>query len=275
MVEKSGTITVALGDTHIGSDVALGLPEWVITGATPEEDKKYFASIVTKWLHQNWVNAWDYIKTLAGIRGKYRKHRIVTLVSGDIVEGQHHLNNQCLSNPADQISLASEIFTQVANLSDGGVFAARGTPTHAGATYEYERQVIKNCGFLQYENELHLDIDGLIVWLYHHGRAGARPWSSSAASVAIESRLYAQSIGQQPPDYVFTGHHHRIDDSGIKSPTRAITLPSWQLRTTYGNKVASNSLNDIGLIIVRPDRSLDTTWARCESAPTIPPLRKI
>lgn len=275
MKDKPGTITVVLGDTHIGSDVGLGLLKWVISGATPEEDKPYEASIVTKWLNQKWISAWDYIKTLASIKGKYRKHRIVTIVGGDIVEGQHHLNNQCLTNPADQISLASEIFTQVANLSDGGVFAVRGTPAHAGTTYEYERQVVQNCGFKQYENELHLDIDGLIVWSYHHGRAGARPWSSSAVSVAVESRLYAQAIGQAPPDYVFTGHHHRIDDSGIKSPTRAITCPSWQLRTTYGNKVASNSLNDIGLMIVRPDRSLDTTWARCEAVPTIPPLRKV
>jgi len=221
------------------------------------------------------VRKWEYVKFLAGVRGKHRTHRIVTIHCGDIVEGVHHEMVQMLTNPQDQIDMASEILTQIANLSDGGVYATHGTPTHAGAIYGAESAVANRCGFRALDSEIHLDIDGVIVWAFHHGAAGKRDWSSASARVATEARLYAQDLKEPTPHYVFSGHHHIIDDSGIKLKTRALTCPSWQLKTTFGHKVASGRRSDIGGLIILPGGQLDESRARYEAAPDQPKLRKV
>ena len=113
-----------------------------------------------------------------------------------------------------------------------------------------------------------VDIDGVRVDLAHHGRAGFRPWTSSAASLASEIMLdYAQS-GLPLPHYIFRGHLHTMDDSGSKfENTRLIQCPSWQLRTTYANRVAGNTRrSDIGGILLN-DGKLDLSKARYKGQP--------
>jgi hypothetical protein len=261
--EKPGTIIAVVSDTHIASTTGLCLPEWTIQGAKPDESQTIKASAAANWIHDNWREYWDYVKNLAGVRGRYRKHRIVTLHIGDILEGTHHDTKQVmLPMLSDQIDMAAEIMTQVSNISDGGVYGSHGTPAHAGELYQAERAVSLRAGFRAYEPELHLQIDGLTVWAFHHGNAGKSDWTSSASRVATMSRLYAQDLDEAPPDYVFTGHHHVIDDSGHKLKTRALTCPSWQLRTMFGAKVASNRRSDIGGFIILPGGQLDASRAR-------------
>jgi len=272
---KPGTVTAVISDTHIGSSLGLALPKWTIQGAKADEHQELTASLASQWIYANWLEYWEYVKFLAGVRGKHRTHRIVTIHCGDIVEGVHHERVQMLTNPQDQIDMASEILTQIANLSDGGVYATHGTPTHAGAIYGSESAVANRCGFRALEPELHLDIDGLIVWAHHHGRAGARDWTSASASVAVQARLLALEIGEPAPHYIFTGHDHRIDDSGTKLKTRAITCSSWQLKTTHGHKVASGQRSDIGGFILLPGGALDESRARYAAAPDQPKLRKV
>lgn len=275
MPTKTGTVTAIITDPHIGSSLGLSLPKWTIQGAKADETIEITASPASQWIHRNWLEYWDYVKRCAGVKGKHRKHRIVTLLLGDTVEGVHHQSLQLLQDINDQIDMAAEIMTQVANLSDGGVFACHGTPAHAGGLYQAERAVAQRAGFRAFEPELHLSIDGTIIWAFHHGAAAKRDWSSSAARIAAESRMYAAELGEPMPDYVFTGHHHVIDDSGFKLPTRAVSCPSWQLKTTFGRKVASNRRSDIGGLILTPDGSLDTSRARYQGVPDAPKLIEV
>jgi hypothetical protein len=273
MLNKPGTVVAIVSDTHIPSTTGLCLPEWTIKGAKSDESVLVKSSIAGSWMYQNWCEYWEYIRHLAGVVGPSRKHRIVTIHVGDILEGVHHDTKQImLLDEGDQIDMAAAIMTDVANLSDGGVFGCHGTPAHAGEIYQSERTVAQRAGFKMFEPELHLDIDGLIVWAFHHGAAGKRDWASAAARVATEARLYAQDLGEPPPDYVFSGHHHIIDDSGFKLKTRAITCPSWQLKTSFGRKVASNRRSDIGGFIILPGGQLDESRARYGAAPDAPRL---
>jgi hypothetical protein len=265
--EKPGTVIPVFSDTQIGGSTALCLPQWQIRGAKPDETMPFEASLASKWLYEKWVDYWEYIKFLAGVQGKHRKHRILSIHGGDILEGVHHGSLQSLQDVGDQIEMASNIMTTVANLSDGGVYGAMGTEAHAGPGWCYERQIAKNAGFRAYEPELHLDIDGLIVWCYHHGRAGKRDHTSAAAGVAVDARLMALETGEPAPRYVFTAHNHVIDDSGEKLLTRAMTLPSWQLKTAFGFRVASGKRSDIGGVIILPNGELDTSRMRYYAAP--------
>jgi hypothetical protein len=267
MIDKPGTITAVFSDTQIGGWTALSLPAWQMKGAKPDEAVPYTANATGLWLYKCWVDYWRYICYLAGVSGKHRHHRIISIHVGDIVEGVHHNSLQSLQDVEDQVDMAAEIMTRVANLSDGGVYGVMGTEEHAGRGWVNEHRVAERAGFKRFDPELHLDIDGKIVWAFHHGRAGGRDWSSSAAGVAVEARMLALETKESVPDYVFTAHHHRIDDSGIKLETRAITLPSWQTKTTFGYKVASGRRSDIGGMIMLSDGSLDTSRMRYKAAP--------
>jgi len=70
------------------------------------------------------------------------------------------------------------------------------------------------------------------------------------------------------PNYIWRGHRHVIDDSGNKLPgTRAISLPSWQLKTSFGWRASANTVrSDIGGYIV-VDGLLDDSKARYKGQP--------
>lgn len=263
-----GTVTAIIGDTHIGSHTALSLPSWTCLGKNDEE-VEYQASIAQTWILEQWSDYWNYIKHLAGVIGPYRKHRIVVVHVGDVVDGVHHNTIQSMQNQDDQISMACEIMKSIANLADGGLFMTVGTEVHAGPNGSYEYRVAKEVGAKRIDQSLSLTIDDTNILAYHHGRAGKRPWGSTSASIAAEARLDAQENDEKPPRYVFTGHHHTIDDSGEKDPiTRAISLPAWQLRTAFGYRVAANKKrSDIGGVIMLPDGTLDWSRARYKAAP--------
>jgi hypothetical protein len=113
-----------------------------------------------------------------------------------------------------------------------------------------------------------IDIDGVLVDLAHHGRIGTRPWTSGAANLASEIMIdYAQS-GIPLPNYIFRGHFHTLDDSGLKfENTRLIQCPAWQLKTTFSNRVAGNTRrSDIGGILLNNGK-LDLSKARYKGQP--------
>jgi hypothetical protein len=236
------TIVSVISDTHLGSTCALMLPEW-----TNDDKQTIKASLPQMWLLECWNEYWNYVKALCGIRGKSRKARLVVIHLGDIVEGNHHGSSQLMPNLEDQESMAEEMLRPLAAMADGGFYCARGTEAHAGDAAQSEVRICKEIGARACEWTLLLDVDGVLFDCAHHGRSGNRPWTSSAAGLAAEVALDAATHGQPIPNYVLRGHTHTYDDGGLKvTGIRAITVPSWQLHTAYGYKVAGNRRSDIG-----------------------------
>lgn len=255
-----------VGDTHIGGYTGLTLPEWELI-ADKEEKLLYKANNAGLWIHDRWNEYWERVRTLAGVRGRTRVHRIVTIHLGDVIDGYHHNTLQAIPNPDDQVAMASEIMTQIANLSDGGLFVCMGTETHVGRNGAEERRVVENAGG-KYAPDWLLDIDGLIISAFHHGNASKREWTSSAAGMAAAAIVEAAQTGNPIPRYVFAGHNHIIDDSGEKvTGTRYVAAPSWQLKTAFGHRVAKGRRSDIGGLIILPDGTLDFSQARYMAAP--------
>jgi hypothetical protein len=261
-MDKPGTITAIISDTHIGGFTGLCLPEWYIDGERNEK-KKISASRAQLWIYNNFCEYWRYVLHLAGAVGKYRRHRIITIHIGDIIDGYHHNTIQTLVNTDDQVNMAAEIMTRIAALSDGGVYGCLGTEVHGGPNGSHERQVAQRAGYKLLAQELQLNIDGVEVLAFHHGSASKRQWTSAAAGMAARMKLECLDMGLPQPRYVFAGHNHIIDDSGEKVPgTRAVSLPSWQLRTSFGYRVAAGTRSDIGGLIILPDGTLDFSRAR-------------
>ena len=259
-------IIAIVSDTHIGSTTALCLPEWSYDSGNIDEngekiEASYKASKEQNWIYDNWLDFWAYVKKLAG-----KEYRIIAVHVGDVVEGDHHHTTQAIPNVEDQESLAVEILRPVANFD--GLYIIRGTSAHAGDMARSEVRVAKELGAKQCVFELLLSVNGIVMDFAHHGRVGRRDWTSAAAGIAAEAALEAAKSGTKPPRYVFRGHNHLVDDSGEKMPgTRAIALPSWQLRTEYGYRVSPGKRSDIGGVIVMPDGSLDLSKLRYFAAP--------
>ena len=261
-----GTVTALVSDTHIGSWTGIALHSWKcdtgeLTAGGEPIYKEIIATPAQDWLYEKWLDYWAAVKALAG-----KRHRIVVIHLGDIVDGLHHNSPQCMPNLADQEDMAVEILKPICNMAHTAIFI-RGTETHVGMMAQSEVRIAQELG-AKCPFEAILDIDGLLVDVAHHGRAGRRDWTSAAAGIASQAVMEASLAGRPLPRYVFRGHNHTVDDSGEKLPgTRAVAMPSWQLRTAFGYRISAGTTSDIGGVIIRPDGQLDMSRIRYVGAP--------
>lgn len=255
------TVVAVVTDTHVGGSTALALPTY-----RTDEDQILQSSPAQRWLYDNWLNYWEYVKQLAGINGRRRKCRLIVIHLGDVIDGQHHGAIQMLSNLADQEEMACELLRPVVSMADG-YYQIRGTEAHAGMSGQSEVRISRELGAKACEYELDLEIDGVLYNCAHHGRAGGRDWASSAANVAAEITLDRALSQREIPSFILRGHRHRLDDSGAKLPgVRAIGCPSWQLLNAFGYKIASGRRSDIGGLVFS-DGTPDFSHARYLAAP--------
>jgi len=266
MVAK--TIVAIISDTHIGSSTALAPPTFTIHNRDTDEEQIVDYNRLQSWLWGNWIDYWDYVKFLAGWTSKKkRKHRIIVVHVGDVIDGNHHGSNQIIQDVGDQALVAIEILTPIVDMADA-TFGILGTEAHAGSGQADEIGIYKLLGVTEYNQNLMIEIDGKLHDFAHHGRTGTRPWTSAAASIGVEVLLDCGRAGLPYPDYIWRGHKHEIDDSGNKlEGTRVISLPSWQLKTAFVNRVAANKRrSDIGGYIVNGG-IIDDTKSRYQGQP--------
>jgi len=258
----SGTVLAIISDTHVGSSTALAPLEFVVHNRSDFEAQVTQANKLQRWLYECWTDYWAHVFKLA------KKKRLIVVHCGDLVDGLHHGSLQVMNEVSDQVEAFEELMLPVLAKA-GGFYGVLGTgPSHAGQDNATEAQLYRDLGAIEFGQTLTLDIDGTIHDFAHHGRAGARPWTSSAANLATEVIMDYASQNMPLPNYIWRGHRHVIDDSGNKLPgTRAISLPSWQLKTSFGWRASANTVrSDIGGYIV-VDGLLDDSKARYKGQP--------
>lgn len=268
------TIFAIVSDLHIGSTTALAPPQFEAHQRNVKEKQLVHANELQRWLWDSWTEFWNYVDTLAYEGEKYRKHHIVVAFLGDIIDGIHHNTPQVMHEKNDQIRIAQDILQPIVDHVDAS-FGILGTSAHAGAAGTDEANIYQNIGVTDYGSHFPLRIDGLVHDLRHHGRIGARPWTSQAAAVGVEVMVDYIESGLHPPDYIWRAHNHIIDDSGLKlKGTRALTLPSFQLKTDYAWKVSGRIRSDIGGFIMDGAR-LDDSRARYSGSPEGLEIREV
>lgn len=257
----TGTILVVLSDSHIGSSTAVSPLRFTVHNRSNYEAQVMEANRLQKWLYANWIDFFDYVKS------KSKKHRIIVAHLGDVIDYNHHGSTQLVQEVGDQVEMAKTLLMPYREIADRFI-GILGTAAHAGQDHATESDLYRQLGADYIEQQMTIDIDGVTIDLAHHGRIGTRPWSSGAANLAAEIMLdYAQS-GLPLPNYIFRGHLHVLDDSGSKfENTRLIQCPSWQLKTTYANRVAGNTRrSDIGGVLLN-DGKLDLSHSRYSGQP--------
>lgn len=242
----SGTVLAIVSDTHVGSSTALAPLEFSVHNRSDYEAQVTKANKLQKWLYECWTDYWDYVFKLA------KKKRLIVVHCGDLVDGVHHGSLQVMNEVEDQAEACLELMMPIVAKCDG-FFGVLGTgPSHAGMDNSTEAALYRQLGAVEFGQHLTLDIDGILHTFFHHGRSGYRPWTSSSAGLAAEVMLDFAQEGLPLPNFIWTGHTHRTDDSGSKfASTRAISLPSWQLKTSFGYKVSAGTIrSDIGGYLV-------------------------
>lgn len=262
----TGSILVILSDTHIGSSTALSPLEFDVHTRYSLEAQHTQANRMQQWLYECWTDFWQYAYSLQG-KGKNKK-RLIVVHCGDVIDGVHNNSLQLMPEIGDQMAVAIQLLEPIA-IKANAFFGILGTGAHAGQDNTNEAALYRQLSAQDYGYQLTLDIDGYIHAFYHHGRAGQRPWTSAAAGMAAEVMLDFAQSGLPLPNFVWSGHVHRADDSGNKfQNTRAISLPNWQLKSSFGWKVGSGTVrSDIGGYIVIDGHIVDDSHSRYMGQP--------
>lgn len=258
----SGTVLAIITDTHVGSSTALAPLEFNVHSRSENEAQKTSANKLQRWLYDCWMDYWEYVFKHA------MKRRLIVVHCGDVIDGVHHNSLQVMNEIGDQMEAAIRLLKPIVERADA-FFGVLGTgPSHAGQDNSTEVALYKELGAREIGHQLTLDVDGIVHDFAHHGRAGFRPWSSSAAGQASEVLIDCAVRGMKPPAFIWRGHNHVIDDSGSRVPgVRSIALPSWQLRTSYGWRVSANTTrSDIGGYLV-VDGVVDDSRSRYAGQP--------
>lgn len=259
-------VLAIIGDTQFGGSTAISTEKFVIHNRYTLEEQVASANRLQRWLLECWNNYWEYVYYLRGKGRKEKKLYVVHL--GDVIDGNHHNTNQIVHDVHDQVKIAIEMLEPIRMKADQfiGIFGTE--PSHAGQDHVTEAEIYRDLQADQVGHAITLDIDGTLIDLAHHGRSGARPWTSSAVNLGAEVLIdYAQQ-GHKIPNYIFRGHCHKFTDSGSHFVnTRVIQCPSWQLKTSHGWRVSTNTVrSDIGGVILH-DGILDLTKVRYKGQP--------
>lgn len=225
-------LLVVMGDTHFGGFTAVSPPEVQTDSGQVVKGNKIQAAMYALWLQ-------DFQNIKKRLTGK----RLIVVHMGDVIEGEHHDALAHLPDVKDQESLAVVMLTPWRNLSDK-FYMIKGTEAHAGGQHMSERRIAHELAATSLDFHLPLDVDGTLCDFAHHS-------SGTARTIGLQIIEDCISDGQPIPRYVFRAHRHVIVDSGEHWPLmRVMTIPAWQLRTSYGWKVAPNKRAALGMVVM-------------------------
>ncbi len=224
----------------------------------------YEASKAQRWLWQNWLAFWERVEK---VRDK-EKAKLYQVWNGDLTEGSHHGSTQILSgNSSVQAAVVAATMKVPLDLKPDKLWLIRGTEAHVGKSGEGEekiadglsrdkRPIVKD-GDTGTSSHWHakMEVQGVRLDFAHHGRIGQRPWTEQNIVNLLAFQIWVEHHrrGEPPPHFAVRSHFHTFADTANAHPTRVIQTPAWQLHTAFAHKVVTESLADIGgvLILIR------------------------
>lgn len=250
-----------VSDLHAGGTTALSPPRIRL-----DDGGEYVAHKTQVWLWERWGDFWRH----AAIRRKVLGARLYIVFNGDLVEGDHHGTTQIMSgNPNAQAAALNAAMEAPLALEPDKLFIVRGTAAHAGKSGSAEERIAdglrrdkrpvigdRDTGAASWWH-LYLACHGVRIDIAHHGRTGLREHTRGSQAVLHAHDILLSYIKRQedPPHLCLRGHHHKFNDSTDACPVRVVTGGAWQFATEHIHKIATDSVSDIGglLVAIQPD----------------------
>jgi hypothetical protein len=257
-------ITLLLAsDTHCGSTIGLCPPE----GVRLDDGQEVHPSKPQQWLW--WC--WEQVHQRAAQWAKEAGGHLWVVLNGDLVDGDHHGTAQIMSrHPDAQSYIAERTFSVTQVLKPARVFVVRGTEVHSGTSGSAEEGIAKRLGaerdpetHLWSRWHLRLRVHGKLVDVQHHGKGlGRLPHTKQNGANSLAWRVwqtYAERSLEAPALVVRSHLHQYADSFGAHRQTRALFLPSFQLKTAYVHRVAADEIADVGaaVVVIEPDGRMD------------------
>lgn len=249
-------VLAVTNDQHCGSTVALCPPQISL-----DDGGHYSASPLQGDIWNCWGNYWDRVEQTTKKLGA----GLIQIFNGDLTEGDHHGTTQILTgNPTAQSMVVNAALAIPKALNPESMFFVRGTEAHVGKSGAFEERIadgLKRDGMPVIGDpstgtaswwHLRREIGGVRLDVAHHGRTGQREHTRGSAAVlhAHDILLAYVKANELPPHLCLRAHYHKFNDSGDACPVRVVTNGAWQLKTSHGHKVVTDSLSEIGGIIV-------------------------
>lgn len=252
----SSVVFAITSDQHCGSSVALCPPKIEL-----DDGGVYEASRAQQWLWQNWLSFW---KRVEQVRDR-EKADLYQVWNGDLTEGNHHGSTQILSgNSSVQSQVVAAAMAVPLDLEPDKLWLIRGTEAHVGKSGEGEEKIAD--GLRRNKNPIvkdkdngtsshwhaKVEVDGVRLDFAHHGRMGQRPWTEQNIVNLLAFQIWVEHHRREepPPHLAIRGHLHRFADSAGAHKTRVIQTPAWQLHTAFTHRVVTESMADIGGVIL-------------------------
>lgn len=242
---------VVVSDMHSGSNYALFLPrEWhgIKTSHIPRSQQIKIRAHFEVFC--------DAIATSRGDK------KIELIHDGDAIDGDHHQSGDvCSVNPLEQadihIELMQELQRRIGWRRGDELYYTRGTQVHVNEFENYigkELNAMLNGDYYVYD-VLELETNGRLSAFTHHGPGRGKGANEGNPMRTWLKNIYYDALNdrRRAPDIVYTGHVHDptyntyVYRNGMNFETmHGVILPSWQMKTTFGYKVAPMSRNKIG-----------------------------
>lgn len=254
-------LIVVVNDLHQGSPFALAPARW----RRPEGNELPLNELQHQIL-EHYVHCWQRIRMMR------RGARLIVVVDGDVVEGQHHGSTQTvISNIATQEAMAVAVIEsglQIAKFNPAKGDSIRfvsGSDAHDGQDGQSMERVARAVLGLDPQdstrassNILQLSVNGTRFDFTHKPGSGPgnrnhtkgnsfTAWLKSLYDIALES-------GKQPPRYVITAHHHEYlrRDAYRADGNVAVTgyiAPAWKVKDSFVHMVAPFALSNVGMLV--------------------------
>jgi len=253
-IERVDTLNICLSDFHSGGSTALFPPifwQFQHVNHTPTKKQKAI------WKHFD-----KCVKEIASIRNG---RRLLVFVDGDAIDGVHHSTPQVVTRNVNEQAeihqwIMDYLLREIGFDKESGdrLYYVTGTEVH---TNDAENRIGEDLGAemngdLYAFDFLPLEVNGRLLWFYHHGAtAGKGPNIGNALRNSLRN-VYSENKTNdlRNPDVIVTGHVHKpayetysILEGETVNVLHGIILPSWQRKTRFGNKVAPSEINKIGL----------------------------
>lgn len=258
IVGATGDFGIVISDLHVGSSTSLLPPSPVL-----DDGQTVCPSPIQNILADLWSGFWSvFVPSVT----EGRTYWLALL--GDTVEGRHHDTSEIVTNNlTDQCKLAAQLVRGIPKLvgqAPTQSFMLRGTPAHDGKAGCLAEIVGESIGAYQAENRFthrHLILswrDQYIDLAHHIGISGS-PMTECSGLVKEMTKAMVEA-GQWSdlcPSLILRGHRHRMSEAAVPTDRglmRVCTLPGWQMKTEFADKVDPIRRTQIGGIVIGADR---------------------